>query len=625
MKFPSIKNLAVSAANTVKRFPYEIIFVLAGTVAATVNIEWDKISPADQNWCCRIMMMANLGLLLNLAATLFTESKSFNTKKALLIRTVVALAALSLLFVLNPAEDAYDYVRFFLFSLGFHLLVSFAGFTGKANVDGFWQFNKVLFLRFLTCLLYSGVLYLGLLAAINASNFLFNLHFTYKINEVLFVWIAGIFNTVFFLAAVPYPTPALNHDQPYPKGLKIFTQYVLIPLATVYVVILLAYEVKISLLWSLPKGLVSSLVLGYAVFGILSILLVYPIRGHAENKWIKTYARSFYFLLIPLIVLLFLAVFARILPYGITEQRYFLLVLALWLAFITGYFLLFSKQNIKIIPVSLCIVTLLSIYGPQSAFSISRYSQRAKLVKLFEKYNSYKNGKLIPLGKTKMTEADGEEAIAKLHYLTDGKHMNYLQGYIGRDVYKVSDSLKKLNTHTGYGYNFSSNYDYALRDAQSEWLTTYLGLDKFASKSPWENIVYYNLDAEDKVMLDVSGFDYMIKMNEEFSGDDTTDIRKDGISVKMIADTTYNCKLYVNNEIALFDLKAITDSLVKKEGKIANGNKNYATLPANVLTVYRETPHYKVAFAITKLNSQYSKGKTKLVSEANGYYLVKKK
>src|SRR6185437_825577 len=155
----------------------------------------------------------------------------------------------------------------------------------------------------------------------------------------------------------------------------VFTQYVLIPLASVYVVILLAYEVKILIQWSLPKGLVSNLILRYAVFGILSILLIYPLRNQEENKWIKTYARSFYFLLIPLLALLFLAVFTRILPYGITAPRYFLIVLAGWLLFITFYFLLSQKQNIKVIPVSLCILALLSVYGPQSAFSVSRYSQ----------------------------------------------------------------------------------------------------------------------------------------------------------------------------------------------------------------------------------------------------------
>ncbi|RZK70803.1 MAG: 23S rRNA (uracil(1939)-C(5))-methyltransferase RlmD, partial [Pedobacter sp.] len=290
----------------------------------------------------------------------------------------------------------------------------------------------------------------------------------------LFVWIAGIFNTLFFLAGVPHDMEQLDGDLTYPKALKVFTQYVLIPLATVYVVILLAYEVKIALEWSLPKGLVSNLVLGYAVFGILSILLVFPIRNHEENKWLKTYARSFYILLMPLLVLLYLAMMARVLPYGITEQRYFLLVLAGWLTFITAYFLLSRKQNIKVIPISLCIVTLLAIYGPLSALSVSRYSQRSILIKIFEKYGKYKDGKLLPLGKAKLSADDGREALEKVEYLGDNDKMQALQGYVNADLAAVSDSLRAQVKDKRY------RYDYELNAKQTDWLKKYLGLDRFS-------------------------------------------------------------------------------------------------------------------------------------------------
>src|SRR5690606_34732880 len=126
-------------------------------------------------------------------------------------------------------------------------------------------------------------------------------------------------------------------------------QFVLIPLATIYLTILLAYEIKLIAEWSLPKGIVSSLVLGYAVYGILSILLVYPIRYDEGNRWISTFSKWFYLLLIPLIVVLALAVWQRVDQYGITESRYVLIALSLWLAGITIYFLTDRQQNIRVI------------------------------------------------------------------------------------------------------------------------------------------------------------------------------------------------------------------------------------------------------------------------------------
>jgi len=625
MKFPSIKNLAESAGKTIKRFPFELLFALAGTIAATFDIEKDNLQPADQNWCYRIIMTANLGLLLCLATTLFTEGRMLNKRNGYLVRILVALAATSLLFLLNPDERLYDNLRFFLFSLSFHLLVSFAAFFPNGQVQGFWQFNKAIFLRFLTSILYSGVLYIGLIAAINGAIFLFNLKLDPHINSTLFVWIAGIFNTLFFLSGVPKDIGQLSNDFSYPKGLKIFTQYVLIPLAAVYVIILLAYEVKILIQWSLPKGLVSSLIMSYAVFGILSILLVYPIRETQENKWIKTWGRSFYILLIPLNILLLLAVFARVFPYGITVPRYFLLVLSAWLFFITVYFLFSKKQNIKVIPVSLCLLTLISIYGPLSTFSVSEYSQRYILINLFKKYGNYKDGKLLPMTNKRMTEKDGSEAIAKIQYLVDGKNMSSLQEYISKDLSAVNDSLRKTNNDKSSVYFYLQG----IKSSEADWIVNYLGLDKFSKVDQFANVVSYDFDTDNNVILNVKSYDYVTRVDDGFSNTDTTFLNEDRTKIKQLSDSTYNCKLYVNNELAIFDLKQIADSLIKHK----TGLKAYNQLPdskdsvarTQIIMIYRQTQNYHVTFAISKLDVNYSKNKVSNVSEVMGYYLIKKK
>jgi hypothetical protein len=203
MKFPSVKNLADSALVTIRRFPFEVILALAGTIAGTVKIELSRLNLMQENWCLRIMMIANLGLLLSLSATLFTESKGITGSKKLLFRLGALVICILLIFMINPALRESDYVRFFLFSLAFHLFVAFAAFTVKGHIQGFWQFNKTLFLRFLTSALYSVVLFLGLAAAIGAMNFLFNFKFEWDTFSILWVWIVGMFSTIFFLGGVP--------------------------------------------------------------------------------------------------------------------------------------------------------------------------------------------------------------------------------------------------------------------------------------------------------------------------------------------------------------------------------------------------------------------------------------
>jgi uncharacterized membrane protein len=67
MKFPSIQNLFDSFKYVLKRFPFEMFFALTGTIAAIVNVETQQVNYIAENWCVRLIMVANLGLLISLA------------------------------------------------------------------------------------------------------------------------------------------------------------------------------------------------------------------------------------------------------------------------------------------------------------------------------------------------------------------------------------------------------------------------------------------------------------------------------------------------------------------------------------------------------------------------------
>jgi hypothetical protein len=154
------------------------------------------------------------------------------------------------------------------------------------------------------------------------------------------------------------------------------------PLISLYLVILLCYEAKILITLSLPIGWVSYLVLIFAIFGILSFLLIHPIAKETGNLWMRTFSKWFYFLLVPLLGLLFWAILYRVNLYGFTHERYYVLLLSIWLTVVVAYFIFNKQPKIKFIPVSMCLFGLLSIAGPQSADSISKNSQ----LSIFEEY-----------------------------------------------------------------------------------------------------------------------------------------------------------------------------------------------------------------------------------------------
>jgi hypothetical protein len=482
---------------------------LLGTLAATVLIEISELKVEAENFCLRLIMVANLGLVLSLSLSLFFENNACSLLKKILLRCSILLLLVGLFFLIDPLKRETDFFRFILLALAAHLSVSFAAYFGKGHINAFWQFNRVIFLRFLIGGIYSAALFLGLAAAVGSMNFLFNFNFDWDTFAILWVWIVGIFQTVFFLSGVPVNLNGLEKDTTYPHGLKIFTQFVLIPLATVYAIILLAYEAKILLEWKLPKGLVSNLILGYAVFGLLSLLLIYPVRNQDENKWLKTFSRSFYYVLIPLILLLLWAVLARVIDYGITEERYFLIILAAWLTFINAYFLLSKSQNIMIIPFSLCLLTIVSVYGPQGAFSTSRRSQINELKELFGNHGSLDGDKIISL-KLKPGKEDMSRMINIVDYLVNMHGIESFSPILKRDLGIVQDSLLSVNAKKKYDSRTSNS---EIKSRQRLWLYTYLNLKPDDASGSKLSLGTNRAEAFNMDLLPLNEADYMLPLS----------------------------------------------------------------------------------------------------------------
>jgi hypothetical protein len=130
------------------------------------------------------------------------------------------------------------------------------------------------------------------------------------------------------------------------------------------------------------------------VVGILSLLLLWPLRNLSENRWIKTFTKWFFRALIPLVAMLFLAILERIGCYGITVNRFLVLAMSIGLALLVLYFVFGRAKDIRIIPIVVCLTALFSAYGPFSAFAISKYSQKSRLESYLNKAGLLENNSL---------------------------------------------------------------------------------------------------------------------------------------------------------------------------------------------------------------------------------------
>ena len=226
-------------------------------------------------------------------------------------------------------ETARIYVyRFLQLAVASHLLVAVAPYFRRGEIATFWQFNRILFQRILQSVLFSGILFVGLSIALWAVQSLLGLKVEWKVYYFLFLAIGFLFNTWFFLAGIPSNWRDPETEADYPAVLRLFVQFILLPLVTLYVLILYAYLVKIIAIREWPRGTIGWLVSIVSVVGMLALLLVHPLRNQPGHRWIRLYSRSFYAGLFPLIILLLMAIWRRVSEYGLTEDRYFLIVLS---------------------------------------------------------------------------------------------------------------------------------------------------------------------------------------------------------------------------------------------------------------------------------------------------------
>ncbi|WP_281230867.1 DUF4153 domain-containing protein [Flavobacterium gelatinilyticum] len=578
-RLPSLQKVLRITQKTVVRFPLETLTAICGTIFAILMINGDNSQ--TEHFYSKVIMSCSLCLVWFVSATLFFTAKQSSNIVRYLVSLAVAGLCTTFVFSFQERISQIEVQEFFVLNLSLHLLVSFAGFLPRNyNQEEFWEFNKHLFLRILTAGLYSIVLYGGLTLAVLAVDQLFKTNIDHKIYGYLFVAIVGLFNTIFFLSGVPETnSKEFPLQLNYPKGLKNFTQFVLLPLISIYLVILICYETKIIFTLSLPVGWVSYLVLAFAITGILSFLLVHPIANESGNLWMRTFNRWFYFLLIPLLCLLFWAILYRINLYGFTHLRYYVLLLSVWLAVVVFYFLLQKNPKIKFIPISMCIAGLFSIVGPQSADSVSKYSQLSR----FENY--------IKSIETKKLTFEEEQELSSIVYLLN---QNYGFEIMLPYADKKLDSLYKKDKDPGstkimqvLGLQYRSKYDrksdlndsfsYYYYENSSNTIVNIHGYDFII-------VLYKNYGFESKNVLTIDNKKYFIKSEVQDYGQDLI-INKDTIPLKIndFIKTNSNFNYNTANSDVKIEQKIVTSKYTVLLDYInANGIiKNNQRIPEN--------------------------------------------
>ncbi len=433
---------------SIKRFPYALSFSTLTTIVIIIiiNIE-NSYDLVTIDVLERIAMTLALGFPLYLCLKVIFESGiNVSGRNKIGSRLLSAVFLLSYYFILLNELDMVSISRYTAVTLALYLLFLVIPYFYKRN--NFEIYVVKLFSRLSITLIYAVVLYSGLAITLFTINKLLNIPVTSELYVSTWLIVIGIFAPIFLLAGIPRQNEIIDIKE-YPKLFEILLLYIVMPLITVYTSILYIYFVKILITRLWPEGLVAHLVLWYASISIIVLFFISPLR---KNNWVSSFILWLPRALIPLLLMMFVAIGIRINNYGVTENRYFVVILGLWSIGIVLYYIFKRNRKNIILPLSLAILTILSVFGPWSSYSVSIQSQNKRFEEIVRKYDIIEDNTIVN-NTEKLATDDREELNAILRY-------SYQYHQID-DIKSLPADFTTDDTEDYFGFTFKGNrYDF---------------------------------------------------------------------------------------------------------------------------------------------------------------------
>lgn len=571
MKFEEkFKNLFPDMKKGIGRFPVTVIFSLILFIVAIFTIESDfYIFPEEDLWIKYLIIAIPLSASVELVREKYFENKRSNFFRITSFFGIFLFIFLLKIFFKNhfATETINITATILIFYVLFYLIPIIYRNEDKEKYLQSVVGNQMITIGF------SIVLFLGLSAIVGTIDvLLINLPNTIYFDN--FVFSASIFGVAFFVSRLKRKDESLK-DYNLPKIVEVLICYILIPLILIYTAILYLYFVKIIFTLKMPKGIVSHLVLWYTTFSLFIIIMATPITY--KNKFAKFYKKYFPLISIPLILLALFSINERIFQYGVTENRYLVVILILWLLFNMIFII---KADVKWVLLSFIFAVLVAIFSPFNLVNVSINSQNKRLERILKKNGIIQNKKFINKN-NELSQRTKNEIMSIIDYFYNNaseikrKKIKILEKTYEKPedfmkVIGVNDSWKSYENIDIQEKNIVS--DIALKTDDDIEITKIKGYDYLI----YDFSVSYPLDTNETKEIDNNGYKIILK--------------NENLTIKNIQK---------NIEILNINLNKIANEIyLKIKEKAKRQNQSYVKLPENDLTYLSETKNskYKIVF-----------------------------
>ena len=620
LSFASILQLASKGMETFTRFPLALLSSILTTCIAIYFIASSVHELKGVSLIlAKLAMTSMLGVFVFMAVRLLGYSVEKRTE---LVLIGLGFLGLLLYYFSLPVDmhifDASLYVfRHIFLSIFFFISILWTPFinTNHSNVD-YWEYVKSVLLALLMTINFTIVIALGLNAAMGAIGGLFELPIEDKHFFMLNVGILGVFSVWYFLSQIPQNPASIKASLPPPRVEKFFTLYVLTPLTVLYFIILYAYTAKILASMDWPKGILAWLIVAFSAVAVLTYLFWTHFAADKTSKW----RRWIWLAVFVQTLLLFTAIAMRIMEYSWTENRYMILLLGVWLASISLYFLIKKEAKIKWIFISLSVLISISQIGPFSAYAVSKKAQTLRLKTQLEVLKKVSDVKDAPL----KVRYDISEGIGYLYNRHGVKVLEPIFPKISAE-FQVLDKQKKdveiflreqdskVSISRGKSKEAYEKIQNIFKDKPAyypEYLTHELGFkfinswDYYSERNGTiQNIYFQIMDGrgEEKHAYDIREYDYMTGYygNTSFTNHKKTIVTPlrhlDNINVSIAFEGNI-FKIYKEKEVLTINIKLYIEELIQKHGM------HPTKLTQKDLTLQKENNAFKVKIEFQHLN-----------------------
>ena len=487
----------------VDRFRVTVIFTLMvfGLVVLTTeleNLSYEKLSVVSSS-LIEINKCFVLGIFLTAMFEVIRE-QYFEERKKWIIRTIYT--------VLTVIIGFGAYVLSFVvynFEIGFWMLlpISLLIFLTVPilKIGNKEKYLQSVFVNFVVSSIFATVLYIGisLILVTITALFGFEMFYGFVLRFYMYSWVFvfDVLGVSLFLSLLKKPSDNLeSYDFPY--ILKMLIKFVITPLIIIYTGILYVYLATVVISMKLPKGLISHLVLWYTAFSLIIIILITPLTKN--DKFLGNFKKYFPYFSIPLIFASLFAIFQRIYQYGITENRYYVLLFIFWLFFCMILYIIKSKVTGVFISLIICLI--IAVYTPFSAEKVSVYSQSQRLKRMLVKYGALKDGKVSKITQN-LTNNEGSQIHTTIQYISD------------------NSTIAKLNFKNEKGEVYSTLGDLEKGlDVKESWKDYYYRSDDEGNYEERKVITYKVKNIENsEIISDIAGYDNFISYKNVYNED----------------------------------------------------------------------------------------------------------